>query len=161
MVISTISPLEAAQVAVSRAAPAPEMLACEGKDCKSGPSVRRSLCIHCSGSIYCDECWNNQVPHGPGKVYTDGLPHEKVDKQIYERLKAILQPSEDTHVLSQLHIEDEDTTWFGIEKDGSGAPIFQDCGRYAALMAETKQPNSGVRYPQLVSFVGQTGEKPF
>jgi hypothetical protein len=85
------------------------------------------------------------------------LSHEKTDKTVYERLKNILQPPSDAQELTQLHIEDEDTTWFGIEKDVGGQPIFQDHGRYAALMAETKQPGTSVRYPQLVSFVGQTG----
>ena len=68
-------------------------------------------------------------------------------------------PPESISELSRLHQEDESTTWFGIEKDFNGHPYFQDHGRFAALMADTKQPNAGVRYPQLVSFVGQTGEQ--
>ena len=141
---------------VIRARPAPPLLECEGYECKSSPESTRSLCLSC-GSTYCDSCWEVQGPHRPGKVGVDGLPHEKTDKQIYDRLKAILEPPEDIEVLSRLHSEDEDTTWFAIEKDHTGQPIFQDYGRYPALMAETKQPNSGIRYPQLVSFVGQTG----
>ncbi|KAL8843022.1 MAG: hypothetical protein Q9176_002325 [Flavoplaca citrina] len=80
-----------------------------------------------------------------------------MDKDIYERLQRILDPPESVSELSLLHQEDESTTWFGIEKDPNGPPIFQDHGRFAALMADTKQPNAGVRYPQLVSFVGETG----
>jgi hypothetical protein len=38
------------------------------------------------------------------------------------------------------------------------APIFEDYGRYAALMAESLTARFPVRYPQLVSFIGQTGE---
>ena len=115
------------------------------------------MCLNCN-CTYCDVCWDKQGPHRPGKVGIDGLPHEKTEKPIYDRLIAIFEPPEDTEELSRLHLEDEDTTWFGIEKDAGGQPIFQDYGRYPALMAETKQPNGGVRYPQLVSFVGQTGE---
>ena len=135
------------------------ILECEGNECKSGLDVARSLCLSC-GSIYCEFCWEKQGPHRPGKVGQDGLPHEKTDKQIYERLKAILEPPEDPEELSRLHVEDGDTAWFGVEKDATGQPIFYDYGRYAALMAETKQPNANVRYPQLVSFVGQTGRMP-
>lgn len=130
---------------------------CEGFDCKSGREASRSLCLSCD-STYCEVCWDRQGPHKKGKVGVDGLPHEKTDKQIYHRLKVILEPPEDKYQLNRLHIEDEDTTWFAVEKDPSGQPMFHDYGRYPALMAETKQPNSGVRYPQLVSFVGQTGE---
>ena len=130
---------------------------CEGHGCQSAPHVARSLCVSC-GSTYCDVCWDRQGPHRPGKVGLDGLPHEKTDQQIYDRLKAILEPPEYIDELSRLHIEDEDTTWFAVEKDSSGQPMFHDYGRYAALMAETKQPNAGIRYPQLVSFVGQTGD---
>ncbi|KAK5360276.1 hypothetical protein LTS13_010366 [Exophiala xenobiotica] len=129
---------------------------CEGIGCRTPNDVQRSLCLSC-GSTYCDVCWFKQGPHQPGKVGIDGLPHKKTDKTVYERLKNILQPPSDAQELTQLHIEDEDTTWFGIEKDVGGQPIFQDHGRYAALMAETKQPGTSVRYPQLVSFVGQTG----
>ncbi|KAL8762431.1 MAG: hypothetical protein Q9184_001559 [Pyrenodesmia sp. 2 TL-2023] len=105
--------------------------------------------------------WNNarrsQSPHQPGKTGPDGLPHERTDKEIYERLQRILDPPESVSELSLLHQEDESTTWFGIEKGLNGPPVFQDHGRFAALMADTKQPNGGMRYPQLVSFVGETG----
>ncbi len=139
----------------SRPTPAPSE--CEGYECKSNSEAAKSLCLSC-GSTYCHACWDRQGPHRPGKVGIDGLPHEKTDKQIYDRLKVIFEPPEGKEELSRLHIEDEDTTWFAVEKDTSGQPIFQDYGRYSVLMTETKQPNAGVRYPQLVSFVGQTGE---
>lgn len=77
---------------------------------------------------------------------------------IYDLLKPILDPPDSVFELSRLHIEDESTTWFGIEKDPDGSPNFQDHGRFAALMADTKQPSAGARYPQLVSFVGETGK---
>ena len=134
-----------------------EALKCEGFSCSSGVEVSRLLCLSCGPSVYCESCWEKQGPHQAGKVGQDGLPHERTDRSIYERLKVILDPPEDASELSRLHQEDESTTWFGIEKDQHGQPIFQDHGRYAALMADTKQPNSGLRYPQLVSFVGQTG----
>ena len=66
-----------------------------------------------------------------------------------------------------LHQKDEGTTWFGILREDTGFPSFQDYGRYASLMAESSRsplsPNAqwnrarDSRYPSLVSFVGQTG----
>lgn len=129
---------------------------CEGSGCTGAPSTPKSICLNCS-STYCDTCWDKQGPHQPGKTGPDGLPHEKTDREIYERLQRILDPPESVSELSLLHQEDESTTWFGIEKDLNGPPVFQDHGRFAALMADTRQPNAGVRYPQLVSFVGETG----
>lgn len=117
----------------------------------------RFICLNRS-SIYCEICWDKQGPHRPGKSGPDGLPREKTDKDIYERLKSILDPCESVSELCRLHQEDESTTWFGIEKDADGPPFLEDYGRFAALMADTKQPNAGMRYPQLVSFVGETGE---
>ncbi|KAL9624998.1 MAG: hypothetical protein Q9160_000727 [Pyrenula sp. 1 TL-2023] len=130
---------------------------CEGYECIAGDDVPRFLCLSC-GSTYCDVCWERQGPHRPGKVgLVDHLPHEKTERNIYERLVPILEPSDNANELTQLHIEDQDTTWFGVQKDENGLPDLLDHGRYAALMAETKQPSTGPRYPQLVSFVGQTG----
>lgn len=56
-----------------------------------------------------------------------------------------------------LHIMDENTTWFGVGKDEMDEYVFQVSGRYASLMAECSSSRRGSRYPSLVSFVGQTG----
>ena len=135
----------------------PIVLRCEESTCTCAASTTKSLCLHCS-SIYCEECWDKQGPHQPGKLGPDGLAHERTDVEIYERLQRILDPPSNIFELSRLHQEDERTTWFGIEKDPNGIPVFQDHGRFAAIMADTKQLKFGVRYPQLVSFVGETGE---
>jgi hypothetical protein len=131
---------------------------CEGYGCDR-PHGPTSLCLSC-GSSYCDNCWVRQGPHQPGKVGLDGLPHEKGDKATVERLKSILEPLDDPKKLIELHLNDEDTTWFGVTPDGTanGSPIFEDHGRFAALMAETRSLNGAVRYPQLVSFIGQTSK---
>ncbi|KAL9041478.1 MAG: hypothetical protein Q9214_004097 [Letrouitia sp. 1 TL-2023] len=102
--------------------------------------------------MYCEVCWARQGPHQPGKAGPDGLPHEKTNELIYQLLRHIFNPLEDEKELSKLHIEDEETTWFGVEKNLSGKPLFQDYGRYAALMAQTKQPEIIFRFPQLISF---------
>lgn len=56
-----------------------------------------------------------------------------------------------------LHGEDEHTTWFGVARDSSGQPIFQDFGRYAAIMSDSNSGEHQLRFPELVSFIGQTG----
>jgi energy-coupling factor transporter ATP-binding protein EcfA2 len=56
-----------------------------------------------------------------------------------------------------MHLDDEDTTWFGIARDANDLPIFQDYGRYATIIANSSTGEYKVRYPQLVSFIGQTG----
>ena len=75
----------------SQLRPTPAPSDCEGYECKSNSGAAKSLCLSC-GSTYCDACWDRQGPHRPGKVGIDGLPHEKTDKQIYDRLRVIFEP---------------------------------------------------------------------
>ncbi|KAF2461117.1 hypothetical protein BDY21DRAFT_297819 [Lineolata rhizophorae] len=113
-------------------------------------------CVNCD-TVYCGVCWDMQGPHKPGKVGPDGLPHEKADLKVVNRLREILTPSNDPHIQQAMHMSDEDTTWFGVSRDATGSPIFQDHGRYSTLMADSASFEHRVRYPQLVSFIGQTG----
>lgn len=73
------------------------------------------------------------------------------------KLKAILHPSKRPDEIQRLHIEDESTKWFGVARDFTGRPNFEDYGRYANLMASISPIESlSNRYPQLVSFIGVT-----
>ncbi|KAL8689851.1 MAG: hypothetical protein Q9218_004571 [Villophora microphyllina] len=96
------------------------------------------------------------------------VPHEKTDHAIAQKIKRTLE----SHITNEdemklLHQQDEDKTWFGILREDSGFPSFQDYGRYANLMAESSRSSISAssqwngsrdsRYPSLVSFVGQTG----
>ncbi|KAI9690171.1 MAG: hypothetical protein M1822_009132 [Bathelium mastoideum] len=65
-------------------------------------------------------------------------------------------PPDNPKIQEKMHMEDEDTTWFGVAKDTANVPVLQDYGRYATLMANSAT-GERVRYPQLVSFIGQTG----
>jgi energy-coupling factor transporter ATP-binding protein EcfA2 len=85
------------------------------------------------------------------------LPHEKADPAIVQRLKDILSPPCDHEEQQMLHVEDEDTTWFGLAKDKDNQSTFEDYGRYSAIMAESNTTEYQSRYPHLVSFIGQTG----
>jgi hypothetical protein len=106
---------------------------------------------------FCDPCWNIQGPHKPGRKGPDGLPHEKADPTIVQRLKEILTPPTDQAEQQLLHVDDDDTTWFGVGRDNNGRSIFEDYGRYATIMADSNTGEHKLRYPQLVSFIGQTG----
>lgn len=113
-------------------------------------------CSYC-GMDFCDPCWGRAGPHKPGRVGPDGLPHEKANPTIVESLKDILNPPNDAASQKTLHLEDENTKWFGIAKDEQNRPMFQDYGRYAAIMAESNTGDLQSRFPQFVSFIGQTG----
>ncbi|KAF2462499.1 uncharacterized protein BDR25DRAFT_397579 [Lindgomyces ingoldianus] len=113
-------------------------------------------CSYCDMN-FCDLCWGRQGPHKPGRTGPDGLPHEKADPNIVKRLKNILTPPTDTFEQQSLHLDDEDTTWFGIARDNNNQSVFQDYGRYATIMIDSTTGAHKLRYPQLISFIGQTG----
>jgi energy-coupling factor transporter ATP-binding protein EcfA2 len=106
---------------------------------------------------FCDDCWSKQGPHKAGRTGPDGLPHEKANPTIVKRLQNILTPPQEHSEQQLLHIEDEDTTWFGMVRNSQNSPAFQDYGRYSAIMADSNSGEFKFRYPQLVSFIGQTG----
>ncbi|KAF2814425.1 uncharacterized protein BDZ99DRAFT_555088 [Mytilinidion resinicola] len=123
------------------------------KDCgRSSKSVR--YCVDCD-SHTCGTCWNQIMVHKPGRTNRDGMPHEKIDYRVYDRLNRILHPRSDEH-FEQLHDVDRDTMWFGMTRDQSGYPMLIDGDIYASLMAQAPK-SERIKYPQLVSFIGQKG----
>ncbi|KAE9377253.1 hypothetical protein N431DRAFT_542623 [Stipitochalara longipes BDJ] len=97
------------------------------------------------------------------KVDLDGFPHEKTDVNVVNSLKGILDPPSSLDTLKKLHEDDAGSKWFGVERSdhphpvtGLHQPVFRNYGRYATLMAESRPSNGCTRYPQLVSFIGQT-----
>lgn len=114
-------------------------------------------CIQCNNDSFCDDCWGKERAHRHGAVGFDGKPHEKTDRKVVKRLREILEPERSPEQQQELHRGDEDTTWFGIARDSANLPIFQDYERYASIMAQSRTSEVNVRYPQLVSFIGQTG----
>ncbi|KAH8708474.1 hypothetical protein GQ44DRAFT_627959 [Phaeosphaeriaceae sp. PMI808] len=120
------------------------------------PNLRTFFCANCDCHL-CYECWPLERPHQPGKVGPDGLPHERADIEVVSRLKATFNPPLDPAIQERMHLEDGDTTWFGIAQDGNQRPIFLDHGRYATLIANSASSRFKTRFPRLVSFIGQTG----
>ena len=136
---------------------------CESGHCGT-PDLPLWDCASCD-SFYCATCWLLQGPHLKGKVGLDGLPHEKTDINVVNSLKAILEPPNNLAALRKLHEKDAATKWFGVESGDTPypvtlnfPPVFRNYGRYATLIAETRPSNGTTRYPQLVSFIGQTSE---
>ncbi|KAI1130673.1 hypothetical protein F5Y10DRAFT_263015 [Nemania abortiva] len=114
-------------------------------------------CIQCNNFSFCNDCWSQWVLHSPGTVGHDGRPHEKANAQIVQRLRQILDPKRNEHDQEKELQNDDDTTWFGVERGSSNQAILQDHGRFITLIAESHKPELGNRYPQLVSLIGQTG----
>jgi hypothetical protein len=120
--------------------------------------IKTWTCIQCNNDAFCDDCWGKERAHRPGAVGFDGKPHEKTDRRVVERLRHILEPKRTPEEQQELHKNDEDTTWFGIARDSANLPICQDYERYATIMYQSRTSEVNVRYPQLVSFIGQTGK---
>ncbi|KAI1736759.1 FabD/lysophospholipase-like protein [Xylaria scruposa] len=114
-------------------------------------------CIQCNNLSFCNDCWSQWILHRPGTVGYDDRPHEKANAQVVQRLRQILDPKRNEHDHEKELQHDDDTTWFGVERDSSNQAIFRDHGRFTTLMTESHTPELGNRYPQLVSFIGQTG----
>ncbi|KAK3718358.1 hypothetical protein LTR37_005171 [Vermiconidia calcicola] len=128
---------------------------CEDDRCKA-PNAAIWHCVDCD-SNYCSECWDYQGPHKSGKFGRDGVPHEKTNVRVVNRLKKILQPSQSPDTILKSHEADQCTKWFGVSRDLTGRPSLDDYGRYATLMGSLQPMNSSkCRYPQLVSFIGVT-----
>ncbi|KAI1332169.1 hypothetical protein F5Y16DRAFT_215601 [Xylariaceae sp. FL0255] len=120
-------------------------------------SERTFTCIQCNNLAFCDTCWSKWVLHLPGAVGWNGKPHEKADPLVVYRLRQILEPTRTEEQHQAELLEDQDTTWFGFGRDGSGHPQLYDYGRFAAIMNETHTDDIDERYPQLASFIGETG----
>ncbi|KAJ2975876.1 hypothetical protein NUW58_g8238 [Xylaria curta] len=87
----------------------------------------------------------------------NGKPHEKADPLVVDRLRQILEPSRTEEEHEAELLEDQDTTWFGYGRDASNHPQLYDYGRFAAILSETRTEETSERYPQLASFIGETG----
>lgn len=114
-----------------------------------------AFCTACNFSL-CNNCWDKYPPHKKGLLGPQGLPHEKANPSVVQELKVCMdEPNDDNE--RRFHQEDEETTWFGLERDDGGTPVLAEYRRYAAVMMQASELSDQVRYPSLVSFIGQTG----
>ena len=119
--------------------------------------LETSYCESCD-AVFCAECWERQISHRKGRRGLTGIAHEKADFTIAKRLENILTPTADPVEQQQLHANDIETAWFGVVRNGSFAkPGLHDYGRYPELMKMSFTGQWSERWPQIVSFIGQTG----
>ena len=126
-----------------------------GEDC--------SFCNVCA-VLLCKGCWDLQITHSEDTKDSEdtkaagNVPHEKTDPDIAEKVKACLEPSMTDEQQMFLHRCDENTTCFGVGKDEMEELIFENCGRYARIIADCSSGRRSSQYPALVSFVSQTSQ---
>lgn len=128
---------------------------CEDDSCRDNGRLT-FYCENCDCNL-CDTCWDKQTSHKPKKRGLVGHVHEKIDLLVVKRYWDIFEPPSSIDEQDALNKDEEDATWFGIGHNQAGDPVFEDYGRYKTLMAESLLPTPKVRYPHLVSFIGQTG----
>ncbi|TGJ87061.1 hypothetical protein E0Z10_g1710 [Xylaria hypoxylon] len=103
------------------------------------------------------KCWEKRRAHRDGKqLGPGGIPHEQVSPNVVERVDACVAGPENEVEEREQHENDQDTTWFGLDRDLGGDPVLSEYRRYAAIMMANAAEISTVQYPALVSFVGQT-----
>ncbi len=116
-----------------------------------------SFCSAC-GHNFCEKCWGTQIAHQDGGMAD--VPHERSDPVITKRLQNILTPATNPDTQKQLHLEDSETTWLRYVRKPLQEPELQEDARYKKLMQDSFTSEWTERWPQLVSFIGQTGKEP-
>lgn len=147
------NPLYDSVVGESPTLGSPELPLCE--DCECAIKAL-SWCNLCSITL-CDECWNTQAAHKDIPRNRGRRKHEKTELRLWEIINSILNPDTDSQKQQELHRENFDTKWFGVEfEENSRKPCFHDYGRYVKLASETGR-DPGTQHPSITCFVGETG----
>lgn len=116
--------------------------------------VSSSYCSAC-GASFCDQCWDSQIAHRLGSMAD--AQHERSDREVTMRLQSILTPARDPELQRKLHREDLETTWLRYVKGTLQEPELHEDSRYNILMQQSLTLEWEERWPQLISFIGQTG----
>ncbi|KAF2969406.1 hypothetical protein GQX73_g4164 [Xylaria multiplex] len=116
-----------------------------------------NFCTGCN-EYYCNGCWGMRRAHRDGgQLGPGGIPHEQVSPNVVQRVDACVAGPENEVEERKQHEDDQDTTWFGLDREEDGGdPVLSEYRRYAAIMMANSTETSIVQYPGLVSFVGQT-----
>lgn len=114
-------------------------------------------CVQCGHYTFCDDYWDKERPHGPGARGFDNRPHAKVDPAVVERLERIFGEGRTKEEQAELFDTDAETMWFGVNKS-SDESFLDYSDRLIDIMLESDGFSTSDRYPQLISFVGKTGE---
>jgi hypothetical protein len=70
------------------------------------------FCNVCS-CIFCAKCWNAQFPHKAKSLGPGGIPHEKTDIELAQRIQEVFSKSLDDSTIERLHAEDQRSAWLG------------------------------------------------
>jgi hypothetical protein len=73
---------------------------------------------------YCKRCWNKIGPHRTGKTGPGGIPHEKTDQTVADKLRMTLEATPNESEQDELFQKDENTAWFGVARDEFEDSIF-------------------------------------
>lgn len=129
---------------------------------------QRFYCNVCS-CVLCDPCWEIQPSHMIRSV-SGVLAHEKTDPNVAKKIGNVLGPPLEEDQQEESHLDDIDTTWFGVTHEGHERLLLQEYDRFGDLIRRVKDLRLGARsplstgseceealYPGVVSFIGQTG----
>lgn len=115
-----------------------------------------AFCEGCNDFV-CAACWTKIRAHRENLPGPGGIPHQRVDPRIKEKMTESMAEPVDQDDERRQHEGDEDTKWFALDKDDGGEPILAEYRRYASIMMDSSEGTAGSRYPRLVSFIGETG----
>ncbi|KAF8241567.1 hypothetical protein K440DRAFT_569550 [Wilcoxina mikolae CBS 423.85] len=118
--------------------------------------LKVSWCNRCDITL-CNECWDKQAAHKGKHKRQSGLggTHQKTDLRIRDILHSILHPVAENEQ-DGIHWRDYNSKWFGVSSEGEVASL-STTNRYRELTMDADCELSFLRYPSLISFIGETG----
>ncbi|KAK6351889.1 hypothetical protein TWF718_005033 [Orbilia javanica] len=132
------------------------------QQCESHKGCSKAAYLFCNicTRIFCSKiCWNDWPNHQPRRNPRHSDPvHEPTDQRLVITLASAFRPRVAPEEQNRRHDRDQKTVWFGVLYSNSHV-LFQDFQRFSNIAAEFRalKGSPQVRYPRLVSFVGETG----
>ncbi|KAH0558950.1 hypothetical protein GP486_004425 [Trichoglossum hirsutum] len=116
--------------------------------------VDASACAGRTDLFVIDAMWSSVIGVGIDMISTESLP---TDIRVDDLVKSTLKSTRTLDEQMELHLEGENTAWFGVVRNGIEKPKLRDYGRFGDLVKELSRGCRRRFYPGLVSFVGETG----
>lgn len=81
-----------------------------------------------------------------------------MDPETARKIQSVFNSAKRVEFVEKLHEQDRLSKWFGVVRDASGRPVFEDYGRYNVLSADSRSRlnSDQPQFPQFVSFIGVT-----